>query len=74
MSMPSFNAEFSLETGSAASLWTVLSEKDASTCLQSIIPASRKSRYRAYCRRLFKQCISGNDPRSFECDSWVILC
>jgi hypothetical protein len=26
------------------------------------------------CRRLLKKCISGDDPRSFECDSWINFC
>ena len=26
------------------------------------------------CRGLLRKCISGPDPRSFECDSWVVFC
>jgi len=33
-----------------------------------VFPAS------AYCRRLLRKCLSGDDPRSFACDSWLILC
>jgi hypothetical protein len=33
-----------------------------------VIPAS------ARCRRLLKKCVSGDNPRSFACDSWLILC
>jgi hypothetical protein len=34
-----------------------------------VVPASSR-----YCRRLLKKCLAGDDPRSFACDSWLILC
>lgn len=27
-----------------------------------------------YCDALLETCVSGDDPRSYECDSWLILC
>ena len=33
-----------------------------------IVPMSR------YCRRLLRECLAGSNPRSFACDSWLILC
>jgi hypothetical protein len=72
MSLPGFTAAQALKSSTNDwKLHIVVDWKDpdsTQTMQQLVIPASR------YCRRLLRTCLAGDDPRSFACDSWLILC
>jgi len=64
--IPGFTAELALDQ-TAARFRRAKWKADDNVAF-SVTPASR------YCRRLLRKCLAGDDPRSFECDSWLILC
>jgi hypothetical protein len=68
MNMPGFTAEASLER--ARNSYQAADTPISANYETGVAPASR----RAVCRRLLKECVSGDDPRSYACDSWLILC
>ena len=74
MNMPGFTGEMSLglKNTDRAYLYRLANTAESSGVGSrgEIIPVLSAKR----CRRLLKECVSGDDPRSFACDSWIILC
>lgn len=70
MNYPGFTAEYSLQKAHCPTSHRVRGSQGADVPFETVTPASHAS----YCRRLLRKCISGSDPRSFACDSWLILC
>lgn len=70
MNYPDFTAERSLQTGHCQLPHPAVGSYGADIPFEMVTPSSHAS----YCRRLLTKCITGSDPRSFACDSWLILC
>jgi len=66
--IPGFSAEASLADPEDAIEILGPAPADRRTSIRVIPSSSRR------CRRLLKKCLAGDDPRSFACDSWLILC
>lgn len=65
--LPGFTAEIAVEFATTLS-WRGKLSAASDKVENTVIPSSK------YCKRLLKECISGPDPRSFACDSWLVLC
>jgi len=73
MSIPGFTAEAALKSSTNDWKWDTVIEWGQPDSMRTmpgvVIPASS-----SYCRKLLRKCLAGDDPRSFACDSWLILC
>lgn len=75
MRLPGFTAELTLEKSHC--VWGGTPSRGEQTVRRSVVAASggrKPLSQKVYCRRLLRQCISGSDPRSLACDSWLIFC
>ena len=70
MNYPGFTAERSLTKDHCPTPHRAPGSQGADVPFEMVTPSSHAS----YCRRLLRKCISGSDPRSFACDSWLITC
>jgi hypothetical protein len=70
MTLPGFTAGCAIETEMHFP-WRNERSATSPDAADSVTPSESR---REFCGRLLTECISGPNPRSISCDSWLFLC